>query len=77
MLCKSCLYNGDCCLKHHNFCQDDPLSSQTPILDFEDGGHLDGENDTLEIQVTQFSKHSFRKGSGKVQGRFREGSGKV
>ena len=46
-----------------------PLSSQTPTLDFVDGGHLDGENDTLESQVLC---KTCREGSGKVQGMFRE-----
>ena len=50
-----------------------------------DGGHLDGENDTLESQVLFKTCREgsgnvqgiFREYSGKVQGRFREGSGKV
>ena len=37
--------------EHISSCQDDPLSSQTPTLDFEDMGHLDRENDILGRQV--------------------------
>ena len=51
-----------------------PPSIQIPTLDFVDRGYLDGENDTLESQVLC---KSCREGSGKVQVRFREGSGKL
>ena len=39
------------CPEHPSSCQDDPLSSQTPTPYFEDGGHLDHENDIFGRQV--------------------------
>ena len=48
VLSKSCSLYRERFPKHPNSCQDDPLSSKTPISDFVDGGHLDIEDDTLE-----------------------------
>ena len=46
-----------------------PLSSQTPTLDFMDGGHLDEENENLESQVL---RKTCRECSGNVKGMLRE-----
>ena len=51
-----------------------PPSSQTPTLDFMDGGHLDGENDTLESQVLC---KTCRECSGNVKGMLREDQEKI
>ena len=48
VLRKSCLLYRERCPEHPNSCQDDPMSSKTPIQDFVDGGHLDKENDSFE-----------------------------
>ncbi len=39
----SCSYNGDMCPEHTIFCQDYPLSSQTPTPGFMDRGHMKGK----------------------------------
>ena len=44
-------FNENRCPEHPSSCQDDPLSSQTPILNFVVGGHLDKENEICKRQV--------------------------
>ena len=44
---KSCSFYRGRFPEHLNSCQDDPLSSKTPIQDFVDGGEL-SEDDTLD-----------------------------